>query len=154
MSRHFHIAAAFLMLTVAAPAPAEDPTWPPGSAMHTAGLHAERLKEARRTLETLEGRLLALASSPDDGVAAALTAQQAAWKRYVPQECDLIGALTGSGGSWPTSYNLNCQANLMELRVRRTRAAIDCIERIPAEKRPFLRSACLYQLTPLAVPLR
>ena len=122
--------------------------------MHTAGFHKDRLKQAARTLAALERRLLALAASPDDAVGAALTAQQAAWKRYVPDECQLTGALSGGGGSWPTSYNLMCQANLTELRVRRTRAAIGCIERIPSELRPFRRNACLAQLTPLAVPLR
>lgn len=122
--------------------------------MHTAGLHAQRRDEAAHTLKQLEKRLVALVSSPDYGVVTALTAQEAAWARYVPEECSLVGALTGSGGSWPTAYNLQCQANLTELRVRRTRAAISCIETIPAEQRPFLRTGCLNQLTPLAVPLR
>ncbi|MDB5424138.1 MAG: hypothetical protein JWQ29_1554 [Phenylobacterium sp.] len=122
--------------------------------MHTAGLHVQRREQAAHTLKRLETRLVALVSSPSDGVEAALTAHEAAWARYVPAECSLVGTLSGSGGSWPTAYNLQCQANLTELRIRRTRAAISCVERIPAEQRPFLRTGCLYQLTPLTVPLR
>ena len=153
MLNRFRIAAV-LLVAVTGSASAEDRTWPPGSAMHTAGLHVQRRDQAARTLKQLEQRLLPLASSPSDGVGPALTAQEAAWARYVREECSLVGALTGSGGSWPTAYTLQCQANLTELRVRRTRAAISCIERIPTEQRPFLRARCLNQLTPLAVPLR
>ena len=122
--------------------------------MHTAGLHVQRREQAQHALKGLEERLGALVASPGDGVPVALAAQQEAWARYVPEECSLVGALSGSGGSWPTAYNLQCQANLTELRIRRTRAAIACIEKIPVEQRPYLRAKCLYQLTPLAVPPR
>jgi hypothetical protein len=110
----------------------------------------------------LEGQLLQLVSTPaggsppppDPGVAAALKAQQLAWRHYVPAECEFSGALTGAFGSWPSTYAVRCEANLMENRVRRTRAAIDCIKAITPELRWSEQNRCLYQLTPLAVPLR
>jgi hypothetical protein len=91
---------------------------------------------------------------PDELLIEALKTQEVAWKRYLPDECSLVGALTGSGGSWPSTYAVRCEANLMEMRVRRTREAIRCIERMPPAKRRSGQGECLYQLAPLAVPLR
>jgi uncharacterized protein YecT (DUF1311 family) len=146
-----------------APAIAQDDGWPEGSAMHTGGLEVKRRDAATAVLARLEKRLLALISEQDpssnsiprnERLIAALKAQQAAWARYRVDECELAGALTGSGGSWPSTYAVRCEANLTELRVRRTRSAIRCVERITPSKRRPDESQCLYQLMPLAVPLR
>jgi len=148
------------LVLVAAPAAAQDDGWPEGSAMHTAGLHVKRRDAAAAVQAKLDARLLKLLSEatfqgyPDDRLITALKAQQAAWANYVPEECELIGAMTGAGGSWPTAYNLRCQANLAEQRVRRTRAAIRCVEASAPDKRMFEQSHCLAQLAPLALPLR
>jgi uncharacterized protein YecT (DUF1311 family) len=118
---------------------------------------------AGATLAKLEGQLLKLVSQadassnalpPDERVISALKAQQAAWRRYRSDECELAGALTGAGGSWPSTYAVRCEANLTELRVRRTRSAIRCVMALPLSKRRLDQSRCLYQLLPLAVPLR
>lgn len=147
---------------VAAPAMAQEESWPEGSAMHTGGLEVKRRDAASAVLETLNGRLLTLVSEaktqspplpPDGRLIKALEAQQTAWKRYVRDECELVGALSGSGGSWPSTYAVRCQANLAELRVRRARAAISCIEKMPPARRRLEQNRCLYQLATLAVPL-
>ena len=147
----------------AAPATAQEESWPEGSAMHTGGLEVKRRNAASAVLEALNGRLLTLVTEartqsppipPDGRLIKALEAQQAAWKRYVGDECELVGSLSGSGGSWPSAYAVRCEANLAELRVRRTRAAISCIEKMPPATRRLDQNRCLYQLAPLAVPLR
>lgn len=152
-----------LSTALVAPAMAQDDGWPEGSAMHTGGLEVKRRDASAAILARMEKRLLAVISTPDpspnpippdERLIAALKAQQAAWTRYRANECELAGALTGSGGSWPSTYAVRCEANLTELRVRRTRAAVRCLERMPPSKRRFDGNSCLYQLMPLAVPLR
>jgi uncharacterized protein YecT (DUF1311 family) len=145
------------------PAAAQDDGWPEGSAMHTGGLEVKRRDAAAAILAKTDRRLLEIVSAadpapnpiePDERLLAALKGQQTAWTRYRAEECELAGALTGSGGSWPSTYAVRCEANLTELRVRRTRSAIRCLERMPSSKRRLDGSECLYQLMPLAVPLR
>ncbi len=152
-----------LWMALAAPAAAQDDGWPEGSAMHTGGLEAKRRDAAASNLAQLEARLLALLAAPDpsprpippdERLIAALKAQQAAWTRYRADECELAGALTGAGGSWPSTYAVRCEANLTELRVRRTRSAIGCLEGLPPAKRRLGGNQCLYQLMPLAASLR
>jgi uncharacterized protein YecT (DUF1311 family) len=152
-----------LWIALATPAAAQDQEWPEGSAMHTGGLEVKRRDMAAATLAKLEAELLRQLSEadlspdairPDERLIAALKTQQAAWTRYRDDECGLAGALTGAGGSWPSTYAVRCEANLTELRVRRTRSAIGCMKAIPPSKRALDQSRCLYQLLPLAVPLR
>ena len=152
-----------LALAVATPAAAQEQQWPEGSAMNVGGLEVKRRDQAAAALGRLERKLLQVLSTadrssppiaPDERLIAALKAQQAAWRRYVPDECEVVGSLTGAGGSWPSTYAVRCEANLMELRLRRTRAAIRCIEKLPAPSRQLEQNRCLHQLAPLAVPLK
>ena len=152
-----------LMLAAATPVSAQERTWPEGSAMHTGQREVRRREAALAALSWLDRRLVALVAgtevpgmpgSSDGRLVAALKAQQAAWQGYIKDECEVIGALTGAGGSWPSTYAVRCEANLAELRVRRSRAAIRCVERIAPANRWYNQNACLYQLAPLAVPLR
>jgi uncharacterized protein YecT (DUF1311 family) len=126
-------------------------------------IHVQRRDQAKTTLAKLEKKLLRLLTSAgeespqgqfDQRLVSALTAQQMAWKRYVPDECEVAGSLTGAGGTWPSTYAVACEANLMETRVRRTRAAIRCVEKIDPPSRWLDQNHCLYQLMPLAVPLK
>lgn len=142
---------------------AQDHQWPEGSAMSVGGLENQRLSIASAELAKLDKRLLTLVSEaqqtspaipPDELLIKALKVQQAAWRRYLPDECGLIGDLSGAGGSWPSTYAVRCEANLLEMRVRRTRASIRCLEKMTPAKRRLDQGGCLYQLAPLAVPLR
>jgi hypothetical protein len=157
------LATVTIALMVATPAAAQEGGWPEGSAMNVGGLKNKRLEFANATLAKLSRGLLMLVSAaqqtsptipPDDLLIKALKVQEVAWKRYLPDECALVGTLTGAGGSWPSTYAVRCEANLVEMRVRHTRAAIRCIERMPPAKRRLDQGECLYQLVPLAVPLR
>jgi hypothetical protein len=142
---------------------AQDDGWPEGSAMNVGGLENKRLASADALLARLDGRLVKLVAEarqaspaipPDDLLIEALEVQEVAWRRYLPDECGLVGALTGAGGSWPSTYAVRCEANLVEMRVRRTRASIRCLEKLPPEKRRLDQGRCLYLLAPLAIPLR
>lgn len=132
--------------------------WPEGSAMHTGLLLAQHAKEVDIALERSHNDLLKLVSSSksadgslgtDERLLQALKSQQAAWLKYKSEECELIGSLTGAGGSWPSTYASRCELNHSELRLRRVRAAIRCIERLSADKRIFEQNNCLQQLAPL-----
>ncbi|MEO7104977.1 MAG: lysozyme inhibitor LprI family protein [Rhodoferax sp.] len=85
----------------------------------------------------------------DGRLVAALKAQQTTWSKYKVDECELVGTLTGAGGSWPSTYATKCEANLTEQRLVRIRSATKCIQKIQKDKRLYEQSSCLEQLAPL-----
>jgi uncharacterized protein YecT (DUF1311 family) len=130
--------------------------WPEGSSMHTGLLLVQQQKAVEKLLASKHDELIKLVSSsssvgiPVDGrLLAALKTQQAAWLKYRVEECELIGSLTGAGGTWPSTYANKCELNHSEQRLRRVRSAIRCIEKFPLEKRLFEQNNCLQQLAPL-----
>jgi len=119
---------------------------------------AERQGNAEKSLERSHNELVKLVATTkssdgsfgtDGRLLDALRAQQVAWLKYRSQECELVGSLTGAGGSWPSTYASQCDVNHTEQRIRRVRAAIRCIERLPSDKRIFEQNSCLQQLAPL-----
>lgn len=137
---------------------AED--WPEGSAMHTAYKIKERMESTERELARSHEALIGLVSTntnefrgkhyKDERLVAALKGQHDAWLKYRGEECELIGSLSGAGGSWPSTYNLECQSNLTDERLRRVRSATRCLEKLPPDNRFSEQRSCLYQLAPLA----
>ena len=130
--------------------------WPDGSSMQTGLLLAQRLNSLDKILTSKHEELIKLvASASEDGIQvderllAALKTQQSAWLKYRAKECELIGSLTGAGGTWPSTYANQCEVNHTEQRLRRVRAAMRCIEKLPAGKRLFDQNNCLQQLAPL-----
>jgi uncharacterized protein YecT (DUF1311 family) len=85
----------------------------------------------------------------DARLLADLKTQQVAWLKYRTEECELIGALTGAGGTWPSTYAKKCEVNHTDQRIRRVSSAIRCIGKISNEKRLFEQNNCLQQLAPL-----
>lgn len=133
--------------------------WPEGSAMNTGLTLVAALHKSSAQLDARHADLITLLSSspnyngdnyPDSRVISALKAQQATWVKYRDDECELIGSLTGAGGSWPSTYANECQVHLTEDRLRRVNSAIKCIQKIPLEKRWMEQADCLQQLAPLA----
>ena len=133
--------------------------WPEGSAMHTGLTLVAGLQKTSAQLKTKHDELIALLSEspnyngekyPDSRVISALAAQQISWEKYRSDECELIGSLTGAGGSWPSTYANRCEVNLTEARLRRVTSAIKCIQKIPLENRWMEQATCLQQLAPLA----
>lgn len=57
-------------------------------------------------------------SHVDERLMAALKNQQVAWLKYRSEECALIGALTGAGGTWPSTYAIECEVNHTDQRLR------------------------------------
>ena len=130
--------------------------WPEGSSMHTGLLLVQQQNAVEKRLATKHEELIKLVSSSSSGeikvderLLAALETQQAAWLKYRTEECELIGSLTGAGGTWPSTYANRCEVNHTDQRLRRVRSAIRCIKKIPNEKRLFEQNSCLQQLAPL-----
>lgn len=124
--------------------------------MRTGLLLMQQQKAAEKLLANEHEKLVKLVSSSsteqikvDGRLLAALKTQQAAWLKYRTEECELIGSLTGAGGTWPSTYANRCAVNHTDQRLRRVRFAIRCIETIPNEKRLFEQNNCLQQLAPL-----
>ncbi|MGQ0751419.1 MAG: hypothetical protein ACT4PS_12855 [Betaproteobacteria bacterium] len=134
--------------------------WPPGSAM---AVGAEYVKERDRYARLVERKqaeltdVVSKAASFESGgkqytdrrLVNAIESLHKAWRSYFVHECELIGALSGAGGTWPSTYAVRCEANLMYRRYRRLNHAIRCIDRIAPEERRFEAAGCLYQLSPL-----
>lgn len=133
--------------------------WPEGSAMHTGLTLVAGLQKKSAQLKQKHEELIALLSDspayngekyPDTRVISAMKAQQISWEKYRSDECELIGSLTGAGGSWPSTYANRCDVNLTEARLTRVNSAIRCIKKIPLEDRWTEQASCLQQLAPLA----
>jgi uncharacterized protein YecT (DUF1311 family) len=130
--------------------------WPEGSAMHTGLLLVQERNSLDRNLAHKHEELVTLVSSSaigetqiDGRLLAALRTQQAAWLKYRREECELVGSLTGAGGTWPSTYANRCEVGHTEQRLRRVRSAIRCVEKIPPGNRLFEQNNCLQQLAPL-----
>jgi uncharacterized protein YecT (DUF1311 family) len=130
--------------------------WPEGSSMHTGLLLVQKQQQTEKRLASKHDELIKLVASSvsgevhaDERLLAALKTQQVAWLKYRTEECELVGSLTGAGGTWPSTYANKCEVNHTEQRLRRIRSAIRCVQNIPSEKRLFEQNACLQQLAPL-----
>lgn len=130
--------------------------WPEGSSMHTGLLLVQQQQQSEKLLASKHDELIKLVASSDTGefhvndrLLSALKTQQAAWLKYRTEECELVGSLTGAGGTWPSTYANRCEANHTVQRLRRVSSAIRCIQKIPSEKRLFEQNTCLQQIAPL-----
>lgn len=132
--------------------------WPRDSAMHTGLTAVAEQQRADRQLAAEHKTVIRLLSEtvpeqasywPDGRLVAALKSQQTAWLHYRSEECELIGALTGAGGSWPSTYAGKCALNHARRRLSRVRAASRCIQSIPVNMRSAEAARCLQQLAPL-----
>ncbi len=126
--------------------------WPEGSAMRTGLLARQELEKQDKLVGARHTQLLkaATAAGADSRLLAALKNQQAAWKKYVPEECELVGARTGAGGTWPSTYAMQCELGLNDQRAKQLQEALRCVEKKVAEKQGSEIGDCLQTLTPLA----
>lgn len=157
MPRHLGTVLALAAMATLAPAVAQNQKsdWPEGSSMHTTFLMVERRDAAELELEDRQAELLAQvignqAEFPDARLVAALESQHAAWLVYRTAECELFGALTGAGGTWPTTHAIGCEAQQTEQRVGRVVSTHACIEALAADARQFGQNACLYRLASIS----
>jgi len=133
--------------------------WPEGSAMNTGLTLVTNLEKKSSQLESKHNELIAPLSAspnykgehyPDSRVIYALNALNISWVKYRSDECELVGSLTGAGGSWPSTYANKCEVNLTEERLRRISSSIKCIQKIPLKNRWMEQANCLQQLAPLS----
>lgn len=128
--------------------------WPEGSAMHTGLTIVHELEELTSTMNSMHEQLLTLISNSSSytstrRIALALKTQQTSWEKYRGDECTLIGALTGAGGSWPSTYANECELELTQDRSQRIEKALECVKKIPEDMRAFELAGCITDLTPL-----
>jgi uncharacterized protein YecT (DUF1311 family) len=121
--------------------------------MNTGLLLVQKRQATEKRLEKKYDELVLLTGSASmlgPRVAQALKAVQVEWLKYRGAECALVGALTGAGGTWPSTYAVRCEANLTDQRLRRVRSATRCVHRAIAKNQEFEESNCLQQLAPIA----
>jgi uncharacterized protein YecT (DUF1311 family) len=130
--------------------------WPEGSSMRTGLLLVQKQQQTEKLLASKHDELMKLVAFSSSGeinteerLLTALKTQQVAWLNYRTEECELVGSLTGAGGTWPSTYARRCEVNHTEQRLRRVRSAINCVQRIPPDVRLFEQNNCLQQLAPL-----
>lgn len=138
----------------AAAAPEEGISWPEGSAMHTAYLMAARRDAADAALQAAHARLLATVEANDMDymgirLPSALKDEHEAWREYRTAVCELAGAATGAGGTWPTVHALACEGDITRRREVEVAAAVACIEAVAAEDRAHTMGGCLAPLAPM-----
>lgn len=90
----------------------------------------------------------------DQRLVEAFKAQHKAWPKFMDAECELIGALSDGMSTWQSVRAVECERNLTEQRLKRFKHARACLEKIEPAKRLQEAKSCLYQLAPLAVPLK
>lgn len=133
--------------------------WPEGSAMHTAYVLSEELEQLTPALQLQFEKLLRLLSNTqgsngrpyfDSRILSGIELQQRGWKKYIEDECELVGALTGAGGTWPTTWALDCQVTQMKNRLLDVKKVTACIEKIPRETRWIDQDVCIRELITLS----
>lgn len=124
--------------------------------MHTMFVLSEEQEGLERDLAARHDELVKVVAASSTGglvvdsrLLAALKTQQTAWLKYRTEECELIGSLTGAGGSWPSTWALDCEVKHTRSRLLQVRTAISCIENMPALKRILEQNECLQGLAPL-----
>lgn len=143
-----------LVLAPMASAQEAKPEWPGGSAMAVGAQYRENRDYFSKLLAKKQSQLMARVENKaykhdHTRLVEALKVQHAAYLIYVTQECELVGALTGAGGSWPSTYAVKCESTLIERRFRRVSDAVACIDKLPPDKQAFGQENCLYQLAQL-----
>lgn len=134
----------------------DDFPWPPGSAMYVGREYSRNIEYFEIRLNKKHQELIQLIkeSDPRNSASRLITAidnVHKSWQQFKVQECALMGALSGAGGSWPTTHALRCEANLTHRRYLAVRSAIKCIQRVRPKDLPFQIDTCLYQLGSLSI---
>ncbi|WP_168184770.1 lysozyme inhibitor LprI family protein [Oleiagrimonas sp. MCCC 1A03011] len=119
--------------------------------MNTGLIYAQKERTLVAELQDTQRKLFKLVV--DGRLVHALRVQEKAWSQYKVAECDVIGELSGGGGSWPSTKAVECEMNLTSQRLHRMRDAVRCVRRVSASGIWDEKAQCLYQLAPLAVPL-
>ena len=118
----------------------------------------QRLKKLDKTLEQRHKDLASLLeklvipegqTKLDGRLVSAVKQQQTAWLKFRAPECELIGSLTGAGGTWPSTHATICEFNISQSRLDRINETIRCIEATPEKNRLPDIHHCLQQLAPL-----
>jgi hypothetical protein len=100
--------------------------WPLGSAMHSALLIVnEKNTYEAKSHQILKEIYLAI---DDDYQNNLIKAKVKALKTYSQSACAIIGASSGAGGSWPSTYMEQCERGVAYQYYRDLKNALSCIK--------------------------
>jgi len=141
------------LLNIALPAvegglPVEkEESWPVGSAMQVGLAHNKRAEELDKTLMALNAELLRVivegVERPDTRIGEAISAESVEWLRYRDASCELVGAATGAGGVWPSTYGAECRVVMSEKRLARLEACIAELRQMEPQVRQWGVAKCI-----------
>jgi hypothetical protein len=58
-----------------------------------------------------------------------------AWLAWRAEDCDLAGAMTGAGGSWPATWSVACEVEETARRIRIVRRSRNCLRALLPKRR-------------------
>jgi uncharacterized protein YecT (DUF1311 family) len=157
--------ALILYLFAHSPSLAQEQTesgFPSGSAIDTGFTYQKKLDISTGLLNKKYTELILLISEYDSEnniLIDNIKKQHEAWLKYYPSECDISGTLSATGGSWPSTYSMQCYVRVMDEQVKKISSITKCINDIHVggklsyeEKSQGIytltdkKNACLYQL--------
>ena len=121
--------------------------WPSGGAMHEGMSQNEKRSAKAKTAEMLVNKI-------DEKLKdikyvayreGSLQKQHKAWLDYVDETCMMTGIMTGAGGSWPSTYALKCENNMLDQRLFKLSNSLQCVKRHIKNKQEMYIANCLYQ---------
>lgn len=154
---------ALAALALVAPALAaqepDAPCTPAGSALCVGESLASTLLTLDARLDRRHAALVRLvrgddATDDDVRITRAVEALHPEWRRLRGADCELHGALTRAGGTWPTTWATDCEVAATRTRLATVDATIRCIEALPPARRADDRFDCLARLRLLTAATR
>ena len=121
--------------------------WPVGSAMQVGLAHNKRAEELDKAILSRGDELLKVIAegveSPDSRIREALVAERVEWSRYRDASCELVGAATGAGGVWPSTYGAECRVVMSEKRLAGLEACLEELRKLSPQTRQWEVSKCV-----------
>ncbi len=56
--------------------------------------------------------------------------QHEAWLKYYPSECNISGTLSNTGGSWPSTYSVQCYVRVVDEQTKKISSIINCMKNV------------------------
>jgi uncharacterized protein YecT (DUF1311 family) len=127
--------------------PEKEEDWPVGSAMQVGLAHNKRTDSLNKAISACGAELLELigedGGEPDARIREALNTEQLEWFRYRDASCELVGAATGAGGSWPSTYGAECRVVISQRRLALLEACITELRQMEPQARQWEVAKCI-----------
>ena len=127
--------------------PEKEEDWPVGSAMQVGLAHKKRTDVLNKAISARGAELIELieqdVEEPDAQIQEALNTEQLEWFRYRDASCELVGAATGAGGSWPSTYGAECRVIISQRRLALLEACITELREMEPKNRRWQVEKCI-----------